>query len=233
MEQRMQEDEAINDFTRAPIGEGREETVRVDCPRASCANAHRHNHREQAYNKELKTLLSQARDDVPDTAEIGENRRLGIGATVKSEKPFGGGGGGRKRLLSRISRVLRWSNGSGRFEVTTHCRYGSERYTYGTARPESFFREGEKPKITKKKIECYSAMAFLSCLSPSSSACLLTPPTESSSTFIATACISSASWIAGKSMETNCSARLPVVANAICRTDTTRFLKASLELRTA
>ncbi|KAG8858017.1 hypothetical protein FRB96_005508 [Tulasnella sp. 330] len=91
MEQRMREDEAINDFTRAPIGEGKEET---------------------AYNRELKTLLSQARDDVPPTAEIGENRPNNDGTTVKAEKASGGGGGGGKKKvpledLTRFTMVKR------------------------------------------------------------------------------------------------------------------------------
>ncbi|KAJ6593877.1 eukaryotic membrane protein family-domain-containing protein [Mycena capillaripes] len=52
MEAREAED-AINDFGRDPIGEGRE---------------------EQIYNRELKTLLDSKRDDAPVVAEIGERR---------------------------------------------------------------------------------------------------------------------------------------------------------------
>ncbi|KAJ7925277.1 eukaryotic membrane protein family-domain-containing protein [Mycena leptocephala] len=52
MEAREAED-AINDFGRDPIGEGRE---------------------EQIYNRELKTLLDNKRDDAPAAAEIGERR---------------------------------------------------------------------------------------------------------------------------------------------------------------
>ncbi|KIY53089.1 DUF747-domain-containing protein [Fistulina hepatica ATCC 64428] len=44
--------DVLNDFGRDPIGEGKE---------------------EQMYNKELKTLLDDKRDDVPPVAEIGEN----------------------------------------------------------------------------------------------------------------------------------------------------------------
>ncbi|KAJ7096346.1 eukaryotic membrane protein family-domain-containing protein [Mycena epipterygia] len=52
MEAREAED-AINDFGRDPIGEGRE---------------------EQIYNRELKSLLDNKRDDAPAVAEIGERR---------------------------------------------------------------------------------------------------------------------------------------------------------------
>ncbi|KAF7361918.1 hypothetical protein MVEN_00536700 [Mycena venus] len=52
MEAREAED-AINDFGRDPIGEGRE---------------------EQIYNRELKTLLDNKRDDAPRVAEIGERK---------------------------------------------------------------------------------------------------------------------------------------------------------------
>ncbi|RDB16757.1 Endoplasmic reticulum membrane protein 65 [Hypsizygus marmoreus] len=45
--------DAVNDFGRDPIGEGKE---------------------EQVYNKKLKTLLDNDRDDAPRTAEIGENQ---------------------------------------------------------------------------------------------------------------------------------------------------------------
>ncbi|KDR75015.1 hypothetical protein GALMADRAFT_140571 [Galerina marginata CBS 339.88] len=45
--------DAINDFGRNPIGEGKE---------------------EQLYNKKLKTLLDSDRDDMPHTSEMGENK---------------------------------------------------------------------------------------------------------------------------------------------------------------
>ncbi|KIK67453.1 hypothetical protein GYMLUDRAFT_156434 [Collybiopsis luxurians FD-317 M1] len=51
MEARAAED-AINDFGRDPVGEGKE---------------------ERQYNRELKTLLDNGKDDVSPTAEIGEN----------------------------------------------------------------------------------------------------------------------------------------------------------------
>ncbi|KAG9016786.1 hypothetical protein FRB90_002163 [Tulasnella sp. 427] len=91
MEERRKEDEEINDFTRPAIGEGKDEI---------------------AYNKELKGLLSQARDDVPPTAEIGENPPNGTDPKVKADKPGGGGGGGgRKKValedLTRFTMVKR------------------------------------------------------------------------------------------------------------------------------
>ncbi|KAF9522652.1 eukaryotic membrane protein family-domain-containing protein [Crepidotus variabilis] len=48
--------DVANDFGRDPIGEGKE---------------------EQTYNKKLKTLLDDDRDDVPRTAEMGENKQDG------------------------------------------------------------------------------------------------------------------------------------------------------------
>lgn len=52
MEARQAAD-VVNDFGRDPIGEGKE---------------------EQLYNRQLKSLLESDRDDVPRTAEIGENK---------------------------------------------------------------------------------------------------------------------------------------------------------------
>jgi len=52
MEARQAAD-VVNDFGRDPIGEGKE---------------------EQLYNRQLKTVLESDRDDVPRTAEIGENK---------------------------------------------------------------------------------------------------------------------------------------------------------------
>lgn len=63
----------------------------------------------QAYNKELKGLLSQARDDVPPTAEIGENLSKGTEPKAKGDKAAGGGG--RKKValedLTRFTMVKR------------------------------------------------------------------------------------------------------------------------------
>jgi hypothetical protein len=84
MEAREAED-AINDFGRDPIGEGKE---------------------EQIYNRELKTLLDNRRDDASPTAEIGERARTGSGLSAVST-----GGGGRKRVklddLTRFTMVKR------------------------------------------------------------------------------------------------------------------------------
>jgi len=68
--------DVVNDFGRNPIGEGKE---------------------EQVYNKELKTLLDNDRDDAPRTAEMGEN------------KPGQGGKKGRVPLeeLTRYTMVKR------------------------------------------------------------------------------------------------------------------------------
>ncbi|KAG8901968.1 hypothetical protein FRB99_004986 [Tulasnella sp. 403] len=89
MEERMRGDEEINDYNRPPIGEGKQ---------------------EMAYNKELKVVLSQPRDDVPPTAEIGENPSASS-SSAKQEKASSGGGGGRKKIkledLTRFTMVKR------------------------------------------------------------------------------------------------------------------------------
>ncbi|KAF7965272.1 hypothetical protein HWV62_44713 [Athelia sp. TMB] len=84
MEAREAQD-AVNDFGRDPIGEGKE---------------------EQIYNKELKTLLDNRRDDASPTAEIGERDRTASGAATESK-----GAGGKKRVkledLTRFTMVKR------------------------------------------------------------------------------------------------------------------------------
>ena len=81
MEAREAED-AINDFGRDPIGEGKE---------------------EQIYNRELKTLLDSRRDDMSPASEIGE--RPITGSTM------GCRGGEKKRVkledLTRFTMVKR------------------------------------------------------------------------------------------------------------------------------
>ena len=73
MEARAEADK-VNDFGRDPIGEGKE---------------------EQAYNKELKTILDDTRDDATPVPDIGERR--------PGDDP--GKGGKRKRLpLEEITR---------------------------------------------------------------------------------------------------------------------------------
>lgn len=89
MEAREAED-AINDFGRDPIGEGKE---------------------EQIYNRELKTLLDNRRDDASPTAEIGERIRTQSGVSTATVGPNNGGGGGKKRVkledLTRFTMVKR------------------------------------------------------------------------------------------------------------------------------
>lgn len=63
--------DAVNDFGRDPIGEGKEEQVRQATSASfSCALIDA----LQVYNKKLKSLLDNEDDDAPRTAEIGENR---------------------------------------------------------------------------------------------------------------------------------------------------------------
>ncbi|KZV82134.1 DUF747-domain-containing protein [Exidia glandulosa HHB12029] len=86
--EKREKEDIVNDFGRDPIGEGVE---------------------ERTYNKELKTLLNQTRDDAAPTAEIGER----VQEQEKGGKGGGdgGGGGGKKRLrleeLTRFTMVKR------------------------------------------------------------------------------------------------------------------------------
>ena len=93
MEAREQADR-VNDFGRDPVGEGKEEQVRLSslwCPWGTIVTCLP----LQLYNKELKTLLDNKRDDAGLVAEIGE-RNPGDG-----DKD----GGKRKRLpLEEITR---------------------------------------------------------------------------------------------------------------------------------
>lgn len=71
MEEREAKD-AINDFGRPPVGEGKEQRVRFLSQ--SSPDKITPKSQFQAYNMKLKTLLDDGRDDVPRTAEIGENK---------------------------------------------------------------------------------------------------------------------------------------------------------------
>ena len=86
MEAREAED-AINDFGRDPIGEGKE---------------------EQIYNRELKTMLDNKRDDASPTAEVGERMRTQSGVSTATVGP---NNGGKKRVklddLTRFTMVKR------------------------------------------------------------------------------------------------------------------------------
>ena len=57
--------DAVNDFGRDPIGEGKE---------------------ERAYNRELKTILDDARDDATPVPDIGERRPGDDPGSLKSGK---------------------------------------------------------------------------------------------------------------------------------------------------
>jgi hypothetical protein len=89
MEAREAEDDAVNRAfgQRDPIGEGKE---------------------EQAYNRELRTLLDNRRDDVGPTAEIGE---LGTAGSGVGGGRGGVSGGGKKKVnlndLTRFTMVKR------------------------------------------------------------------------------------------------------------------------------
>jgi hypothetical protein len=76
MEARQAAD-VVNDFGRDPIGEGKEEQVQL--PSSSLLLSCDSNIIQKLYNRQLKTLLENDRDDVPHTAEIGENKIGDIG----------------------------------------------------------------------------------------------------------------------------------------------------------
>ncbi|KAG8745403.1 hypothetical protein FRC10_008113 [Ceratobasidium sp. 414] len=84
MDARVRADEDVNKFGRNPIGEGKE---------------------EQVYNRELKTVLSHAADDVPPISELGKS------GEDKPNSRGGGGGGGRNKValeeLTRFTMVKR------------------------------------------------------------------------------------------------------------------------------
>jgi hypothetical protein len=90
----------VNDFGRDPVGEGREERVRVQSGRTAvilmrCWHL-------QKYNKELQTLLNDSQHDATPTAETGE---LGPGMQIALDK------NGKKRYkleeLTRFTMVKR------------------------------------------------------------------------------------------------------------------------------
>lgn len=76
--------DVVNDFGRDPIGEGKE---------------------EREYNRDLKTILDNKRDDAVPVAEIGERKPGDGGGKVDGGGKGGGGDGGKKRLeLEEITR---------------------------------------------------------------------------------------------------------------------------------
>ena len=85
--------DAVNDFGRDPIGEGKEERVSTTAFTTTTEELTGC----QDYNRELKTLLDNKRDDASPVAEIGEHKPS-VGA--KDE-----GDGKKKRLpLEEITR---------------------------------------------------------------------------------------------------------------------------------
>lgn len=94
MEQRAKDDDEINDG--APIGEGKDE--KVSC-QARSIRQKLITYYGQTYNRELKSLLNQSKDDATMVADMGEG---------KAEK---GGGGKKKRIqleeLTRFTMIKR------------------------------------------------------------------------------------------------------------------------------
>ncbi|THH30940.1 hypothetical protein EUX98_g3240 [Antrodiella citrinella] len=86
MEARISAD-AVNDFGRDPVGEGQE---------------------ERTYNRDLKTLLDNKRDDAVPVADIGERKPdQQNGGSGKSGG--GGGGGGEKRKRLELEDITRFT----------------------------------------------------------------------------------------------------------------------------
>jgi hypothetical protein len=101
MDEREREDK-INDFGRDPIGEGPEERVR----HSSLFLLSHLTQYSQLYNKELKVILDDSRDDAVPVAEMGETV-----AKAKNGKPSGDGGDKKKRVpledITRFTMVKR------------------------------------------------------------------------------------------------------------------------------
>ncbi|KAK7692658.1 hypothetical protein QCA50_004291 [Cerrena zonata] len=79
--------DVINDFGRDPIGEGKA---------------------ERDYNRELKTILDNKRDDAVSVAEIGEQKPDDGKGGNKSD-PSGSGGGGNKRKRLELEEITRFT----------------------------------------------------------------------------------------------------------------------------
>jgi hypothetical protein len=90
MEEREKED-AVNDFGRDPIGEGLDERVSV---KVTARILERLMVRPKQYNRDLKVLLDDHRDDATPAAEMGEKK-----VADPARGPGGGGGGGKKKRV--------------------------------------------------------------------------------------------------------------------------------------
>lgn len=104
MESRITAD-SVNDFGRDPIGEGKDERVRVPSlqhhPMTPSINVSR-----QKYNRDLKTLLDNKRDDAAPVAEIGERKPEQNGKFSSSGR---GGGGGDKKTRLELEEITRFT----------------------------------------------------------------------------------------------------------------------------
>ena len=74
--------DVINDFGRDPIGEGKEERV---SPFTLCDDSFSYKP-HQKYNRDLKTLLDNRRDDAEPVAEIGERKPGDTGLDANGKK---------------------------------------------------------------------------------------------------------------------------------------------------
>ena len=102
MESRISAD-SVNDFGRDPIGEGKDERVRIPSFQRHPLT-HSINVLRQKYNRDLKTLLDNKRDDAAPVAEIGERK------PEQNGKPSsGGGGGGDKKKRLELEEITRFT----------------------------------------------------------------------------------------------------------------------------
>jgi len=85
MERRAQEDEEMNAYRRPPIGEGKQ---------------------EQAYNLELQSMLTSARDDAPFVPEMGETVRGAKDGQGSRDRDSGVGG---KKKTIRLEDLTRFT----------------------------------------------------------------------------------------------------------------------------
>ncbi|KDQ21929.1 hypothetical protein BOTBODRAFT_26332 [Botryobasidium botryosum FD-172 SS1] len=83
MDEREREDDRLHFYGRPPIGEGKD---------------------EQDYNRHLKDLLNQARDNVPPTAEMGENQPQPKGIKTEGGEKAAGGGNKKAARLEDLTR---------------------------------------------------------------------------------------------------------------------------------
>jgi hypothetical protein len=95
-----EKEDAVNDFGRDPVGEGPEERVRgCELPGLRDTTAP-----FQLYNRELKFMLDDARDDAAPISDMGEKD-----VTARPQKATGGGGGGSSKKRPKLEDITRFT----------------------------------------------------------------------------------------------------------------------------